>query len=144
MAKKLIFSLIFIFAVAVGASYAQKSDYKNMDPSAKATKMADKMKQNLNLTDSQHKSVYDIFYNHFTEMQSMKDKYEKGSAELKSYRKQKREDLKKSLSGVLTSEQIKTMEENHKKRKEGRKNKDRSKNKNKSKNRDSNTFPEKR
>src|SRR5690606_6757870 len=142
MAKKLIFSILFLFAVAVKPSYAQKSDYKNMDPSAKATKMADKMKQNLNLTDSQYKSVYDIFYNHFTEMNNSKGTYTKGSDEFKSYRKQKREELKKSLSGVLTSEQLQTMEDNKKKRKEGRKNK--GKNKNNNKNRDSNTLPEKR
>lgn len=142
MTKKLIFSLLLVFAFAVGTSYAQNNDFKNMDPSAKATKMADKMKKNLNLTDAQYNSVYNIFYNHMTEMQSIKGKYEKGSAEMKSYRKQKREELKKSLSGVLTSEQINTMEENHKKRKEGRKNKDRSKNKDKKKNRDSNTLPE--
>ena len=139
--KKLFISMALLLIFAVGTSVAQdrKNDRKNMDPTEKATKVADKMKQNLNLTDSQYKSVYNIFYSHFTDMKSLKDKYGKGSDELKSARKQKREDLKKELSGVLTSDQIQKMEDNRKKHKEKRKgkNKDGKKDKFKQKSSDS-------
>ncbi len=127
--KKLFLSMALLLIFTVGTSIAQdkKGDRKNLDPTEKATKVADKMKQNLNLTDSQYKSVYNIFYNHFSEMKSLKDQYGKDSDELKSTRKQKREELKKELSGVLTSDQIQKMEENRKKHKGKRneKNKDR-------------------
>ena len=134
--------MIFVLTFAAGSSFAQdgKGDYKNLTPSERATKVSDKMKTNLNLTDSQYKSVYDIFYNHFTEMNSLKDSQDRSSDEFKSLRKEKRDALKKSLSGVLTSEQIQKMEDNRKKHKEKRKGKGKEKNKNK----DRSGSPEKR
>lgn len=133
MIKKLILSVVLLLTFAVGSSFAQdkKGDFKNMSPSDRATKVADKMKTNLNLTDSQYKSVYDIFYNHFTEMNSMKDRQDRSSDEFKSQRKEKREALKKSLGSVLTSEQIQKMEDNRKKHKEKRKGKGKNKRKDK-------------
>ena len=140
MTKKFILSIVLLLAFAVGTSFAQdkKGDFKNMSPSERATKVTDKMKTNLNLTDSQYKSVYDIFYNHFTEMSSMKDKYDKSSDEFKTQRKSKRDELKKQLSGVLTTEQMQKMEENMKNHK------GKNKGKHKNKNKDSTNKPEKK
>lgn len=142
MIKKLILSIVLLLTFAAGSSFAQdgKGDFKNLSPSERATKVADKMKTNLSLTDSQYKSVYDIYYNHFNEMSTMKEKVDRSTDEFKSERKQKREALKKSLSGVLTSEQIQKMEDNRKKHKEKRKGKGKRKNKNK----DRSGSPEKR
>jgi protein CpxP len=134
MIKKLILSIVLLLTFAVGSSFAQdgKGDHKKLSPSERATKVTDKMKTNLSLTDSEYKSVYDIFYNHFTEMSSMKDRSDRSTDEFKSERKQKREALKKELSGVLTSEQLQKMEDNRKKHKEKRKGKGKNKNKNRS------------
>ena len=134
MTKKLILGLVLLLTFAVGSSFAQNKngDHKKLSPSEKATKVADKMKTNLNLTDSQYKSVYDIFYNHFTEMSLMKDQYDKSKDEFKTARKEKREQLKKQLSGVLTSDQIQKMEENRKNHKGKNKGKHKGKNKDKS------------
>ena len=55
-----LFIIVFITLVYSGISYSQSYDKSGKTPEEKATKMADRMKQNLSLSDDQYKQIYNL------------------------------------------------------------------------------------
>lgn len=98
--------LFSVFAISNNA-YSQRGDKLKKSPEEMATKMADKMKTNLNLTDAQYRSVHDIIMNHMNDRQINKESWKDLTREeRKSRMTQRREELRKQFSTVLTSEQM--------------------------------------
>jgi hypothetical protein len=130
--KILIAVMLFsVFAISSNA-YSQRGDKPKKSPEEMATMMADKMKINLSLTDAQYRSVHDIIMNHMNDRQINKGSWKDLTREeRKTMMTQRREELRKQFSTVLTSEQmtkLDQMKKDHSKkrgdRKSGKMNKD--------------------
>lgn len=110
--------LLFALITLSNVTFAQNEERSNKTPEEKATKMADRMKQNLSLTDVQHKQVYDIFLTKIQDRRSNKEKYQSMDKESrKQLHKQNREEMTKKFEGILNSDQItkfKELKEKHK------------------------------
>ena len=106
-------SVLFLSVLFVsGNLYSQETKQKKT-PEEFATKMTDRMKQNLSLTDEQYKQVYSLMLIKAQDRINNKEKYKNLDKESrKQMKKQNRENFKKQLSGILTPEQIQKMQQN--------------------------------
>ncbi|MEO8209234.1 MAG: hypothetical protein ABI840_01630 [bacterium] len=110
----LLFSVLFLS----GNLYSQQNTKQKKTPEELATKMTDRMKQNLSLTDEQYKQVYSLMLTKAQDRSNNKEKYKSMDKETrKEMKKQNMEDFKKQLSGILTPEQIQKMQQNKSKHK---------------------------
>ena len=98
---------LFSFILISNITFAQQDQKKNKTPEEIATKMADKMKTNLSLTDDQYKSVYNLFLQKVQDKQNNKEKYKSMDKESRNQMmKQNKENFRKQLEGVLNKDQI--------------------------------------
>lgn len=115
------FGLMFLLILATivfyssANSFAQpKGDFPGerpkMDPEEMAEKTSQRLKDELDLTDKQYESVFDIYKNHLTEMNNIFDNYSKKSDDMQEIIKKKQSELKLGLSGVFTDEQMEKWE----------------------------------
>jgi hypothetical protein len=112
--KNLLATLVLLFSVLFisGNIYSQQNKKQNKTPEEMATKMADKMKKNLSLTDDQYKQVYMLFLNQSQERINNKAKYQSmDKASRQQMKKQNKESFKKQLEGILTKEQIQKLQQ---------------------------------
>ena len=115
--KKFLTITIFLFSFTLIAAnvFSQNTDKMQKTPEEFATKMAERMKKNLSLTDEQYKQVYNLALTNAQERFNNKEKYKSLDKETrKQMMKQNRENFKTQLQGILTKEQLQTMEENRK------------------------------
>ena len=125
MVKKtyLIFTLIFIalFSFSVN-SYSQKDEKApKKTPEELARKIADTLRIELQLSDTQYDQVYDIFLSHISKVREDRKKYGKEDTEdRQNARKERRKNLKAELDNVLSDEQMVKLKELHKERKNRR------------------------
>ena len=100
MLKKLfIIAGLFVFAFILSSetAFSQKRDgqWSNKTPQERATMRADKLKDNLSLSESQYTQIYDIFLSHFNEFQAMRNL-------TREDRQNRREEMNKKREGVQT------------------------------------------
>ena len=89
------------------ASNAQEAERETLSPEERASKLTTWMKNNLQLTDEQEKSVHEINLKYAGKTEELRNSDEpKGQKfkKLKSYN----DDKDKELKGLLTAEQFKT------------------------------------
>lgn len=97
--------LLFSTIIFLSKSYSQSETKKS--PEEMATKMADRMKTNLSLSDDQYKQVYDLFLTHCKDKISNKEKFKDMSKESrKQMKKQGKENFRKQLGNILTPDQL--------------------------------------
>jgi len=114
--------VLFTLITMYGTSFAQNEDRSKKTPEEKATKMADRMKQNLSLTDEQYKQVYDIFLTKIQNRRNNKDKYKNMDKESrKQLKKQNKDEIRKQFEKILNADQMnkmKDLKDKHKQNKE--------------------------
>lgn len=119
--------IIFITIIYSGISYSQGFDKAGKTPEDKATKMADRMKQNLSLSDEQYKQIFNLALENAKTHDSNKDKYKALDKESRKIMKmQNKEEFRKQLEGILNQDQItkmKNLKSNHHGNKSGHKGK---------------------
>ena len=119
--------IVFITIIFSGNSYSQNNERTRMTPEEKASKMADRMKQNLSLSDDQYKQVYNIALEKARMHISNTEKYKSLDKETrKEMKKQERSEFRKQLEGILSQDQItkmKELRESHKGNRDGHKGK---------------------
>lgn len=96
----MLLAVVFCSFLSVSANAQQKK----YTPEQKATKMTDKMKSDVSLTDNQYKQVYAVNLKYAEKMQALRSKdggRENNKEEFKSLRKEQ----KNELSSILTDEQ---------------------------------------
>lgn len=105
-----LFIIVFITLVYSGISYSQSYDKSGKTPEEKATKMADRMKQNLSLSDDQYKQIYNLALEKAKTHASNKEKNRTLDKETrKSMRMQNKAEYRKQLEGILNQDQITKM-----------------------------------
>lgn len=104
--------MVFFSAVSV---YSQQDSKKT--PEERASKISEKMKEKLTLTDIQKEQVYDILLGHMNEMKGLRN-----STEDKTLKKEKirslRESTRNKINSVLSSDQQAKLEKFRQERKE--------------------------
>ncbi len=117
--------IVFITVIYTGTSYSQNNKWSGKTPEEKASMMADRMKQNLSLSDDQYRQVYNLALEKAKMQSSNREKYKSMDKESrKSMKKQHREDFRKQLESILNQDQIskmKALRESHKVHKDGHK-----------------------
>ena len=115
-------AVILIFAIFFSSvsSYAQVDEKQPKKiPDEIATKIADILRKELQLSDTQYDEVYEIFVNHITQVQADREKYGKeDSDERKNAIMERRKNLRSELENVLSDEQMEKLKELRKKRRE--------------------------
>jgi|GEM_PF-1217175 len=102
--------LFLLLVTFVHTSYAQdKKQSADRSPESMARKNADRMKQELNLTDDQTTKVYEINLRHQKERQAERAKAEKERSEKMADAKSKMDQRNAELKKVLTDEQYNKM-----------------------------------
>ena len=118
MKTKMILGTVFILLLAVSSFAQPKGDFPGdrpkMNPDEMAEKIADRLKKDLNLTDSQYNSVYEVYKNHFSEMKNIMENFSKNEDDMQKIMDQKQSELKTGMSGILNDKKIKKWEEIHK------------------------------
>ena len=120
--KSLVMCLLLLTILFTSANvFSQQNEKAKRTPEERATKMADRMKQNLSLSDDQYKQVYNLFLLKAQEMKGNKEKFKGMDKEARKQMKlSHREAFQKELSGILNPDQMKKFQENmenHKKNK---------------------------
>ena len=120
--KSLAIGLLLILIAFTSANvFSQQNEKAKKTPEERATKMTDRMKKNLSLSDEQYKQVYNLFLSKAQEMKSNKEKFIGMDKEARKQMKMtNREEFKKQLSGILNPDQMKKFEDNMKKHKDGK------------------------
>lgn len=129
---------VFAFILHSETAFSQgKKDgrWSNKTPQERATMRADKLKDNLSLSESQYTQVYDIFLSHFNEVQTMRNLSREERQSRREEMKSKREGVQSRINEVLSPAQRENWEsfksERKKHREErGKKRGDRKMNKN--------------
>lgn len=106
--------LVVLFSVLVAVStftFAQQSGPKQLDPETRAKVRADRMKENLGLSEEQYKQVLALNTRHAKERQDLI------MAHREAFKKQN-DNFKSDLGKVLTKEQIEKFEGNQNFRKD--------------------------
>ena len=127
----LILTLIIIALLFFSVNSFSQNDEKapKKTPEELARKIADTLRTELQLSDTQYNQVYDIFLNHINRVREDRQKYGKEDTEgRQTARKDRRKNLKAELDNVLSDEQMAKLKELHKERK-NRKHKTGAKNK---------------
>jgi protein CpxP len=118
MFKFKLFSLVFLLAVLISAGNlsAQVDDKPKKTPEERAKFRADKMKENLNLSDEQYQSVYSMILANIQDRKSLKEKYGTDKEGFKSAMKERRKINKEQLKNILNDDQkakMKQMKKHH-------------------------------
>ena len=124
--KKLaVLSILLLAIVSISSNiFAQQNQRSKKTPEEMATKMADRMKSNLSLSDDQYKQVYDLALTRSKNRISNKEMYKSMDKETRKQTKMKhREEFMTQLSGILNQDQMKKFQENMANYKQHRKNK---------------------
>lgn len=124
--KKLaVLSILLLAIVSISSNvFAQQNQKSKKTPEEMATKMADRMKSNLSLSDDQYKQVYDLALTRSKNRISNKEMYKSMDKETRKQTKMKhREEFMTQLSGILNPDQMKKFQENLANHKQHRKNK---------------------
>jgi len=107
----LVMMALIILASGVSGFAQDSSKVKSKGkhtPEQKATKMADKMKKHLNLTDDQYTKIYNL------NLDQIKWKKESKTANLtKVEKKNKKKEFKAALKSILTDDQYKKYKKKH-------------------------------
>lgn len=113
--------LLLTFLFTKSSLYSQQDDKPDRTPEEIATKMADRMKEKLSLSEDQHKQVYNLALSHAQNRINNKEKYKSLDKESrKQMKKQNRGEFRKQLEGILSKEQLDKMKQSkgkHKHRK---------------------------
>ena len=111
--------LILAIFFSLVSSYAQVDvKHSKKTPEEIARKIADKLQDELQLSDTQYDQVYEIFLKHITQVHADREKYGKeDSEERKNAIMDRRKNLKSELENVLSDEQMEKLKELRKKRK---------------------------
>lgn len=116
--------LLLLTAFVSSNVFAQQNQRSKKTPEEMATKMADRMKSNLSLSDDQYKQVYDLALTRSKNRISNKEMYKSMDKETRKQTKMKhREEFMAQLSGILNPDQMKKFQENMANHKQHRKNK---------------------
>ena len=116
--------LLLLTAFVSSNVFAQQNQRSKKTPEEMATKMADRMKSNLSLSDDQYKQVYDLALTRSKNRISNKEMYKSMDKETRKQTKMKhREEFMTQLSGILNQDQMKKFQENMANHKQHRKNK---------------------
>lgn len=116
--------LLLLTAFVSSNVFAQQNQRSKKTPEEMATKMADRMKSNLSLSDDQYKQVYDLALTRSKNRISNKEMYKSMDKETRKQTKMKhREEFMMQLSGILNQDQMKKFQENMANHKQHRKNK---------------------
>lgn len=110
---------LFLSLSFSGLTQETEGQGENLSPEERANKRTEKMKAELNLTEAQSKTVYDINLAHILQM----DKYREEQKALREKMKAEKEATRLKLRGVLTTEQAVIFDqkaEEHKKKQEER------------------------
>ena len=122
MFKKTYFvlTLIIIALLFFSANSYSQNDEKasKKTPEELARKIADTLRTELQLSDTQYDRVYDIFLSHINKVREDRQKYGKEDTEgSQNARKERRKNLKTELENVLSDDQMAKLKELHKERK---------------------------
>jgi hypothetical protein len=102
-----------IFSFTSANVFSQQNEKAKRTPEERATKMADRMKQNLTLSDDQYKQVYNLFLSKAQEMKGNKEKFKSMDKEARKQMKlSNREAFQKELTGILNPDQMKKFQDN--------------------------------
>ncbi|MEO8664800.1 MAG: hypothetical protein ABI462_04830 [Ignavibacteria bacterium] len=105
----LLFTILFISQY----SYSQQDKRSQRTPEEMATKMADRMKEKLSLTEDQYKQIYSLALTRSQDKMSNKEKFKTMDKETrKQMKKQNREEFSKQLEGILSKDQLEKMNQN--------------------------------
>lgn len=99
---------VFAFILHSETAYSQgKKDGKwsNKTPQERATMRADKMKDNLSLSESQYSQIYNIFLSHFNEAQTMRSLSKEDRQSKREEMKSKRTEMQSKIEQVLSPAQ---------------------------------------
>lgn len=120
-----VLSILLLAIVSISSNvFAQQNQRSKKTPEEMATKMADRMKSNLSLSDDQYKQVYDLALTRSKNRISNKEMYKSMDKETRKQTKMKhREEFMAQLSGILNPDQMKKFQENMANHKQHRKNK---------------------
>jgi Spy/CpxP family protein refolding chaperone len=94
--------LLTALVLTTGTAYSQQDSKKT--PEERATKISEKMKEKLSLSDEQQKQVYDIMLNHVNEMNGLKNSTEDKTSKHEKI-KSLRESTHSKINSILSSEQ---------------------------------------
>ncbi|MDZ4710802.1 MAG: hypothetical protein SGI89_00590 [bacterium] len=126
MMKKnlLVITLLMLTAILFTNNvFAQKES--NKTPEQMATKMADRMKEKLSLTEDQYKQVYNMALTNAQDRINNKEKNKSLDKESrKLLKKQNKENFRKQMEGILDKDQMTKFQEMKGKHKHDKKNKD--------------------
>lgn len=107
--------LLLTLASFSGSAFSQQDQAYTKTPEQMATKIADKMKQNLSLSDDQYKQVYNLALTKAQDRFNNKEKYKSMDKEArKQLMKQNKEGFRKQLEGILNKDQIEKFHQMHK------------------------------
>jgi len=113
--------LLFAFLFVSNSTFAQNESKFNRTPEERATKITDRMKQNLSLTDEQYKQVYTLFLTKMQDKMNNKEKYKSMDKETRQLlKRQSKEEMGKQLENILSADQLikmKEMKDRHKQNK---------------------------
>lgn len=108
-----------IFAQNNDQSYTKKQEKVKKTPEEKATKVADRMKKNLSLSDEQYKEIYNLVFEKAGNKSLNKEKHKSMDKEArKELKKQNKEAFNKQIENILSKDQYAKwleMKANHKK-----------------------------
>ena len=116
LALTLIIIALLFFSVN---SYSQNDGkVPKKTPEELARNIADTLRTELQLSDTQYDQVYDIFLSHINKVREDRQKYGKEDTEgRQNARKERRKNLKAELENVLSGDQMAKLKELHKERK---------------------------
>lgn len=137
--KKILFAAVaLMFSVSLFAQAPQQRNgergpHPEFKPEEIATRMADEVKKDVNLTDIQYKAVYNIYLTRFKTMKAEQEKRKQEGQEAKpsgdpkkdrearfAEMKKQQEEMNNQLKQILTEKQYQKYEEAQKKRMEQR------------------------
>lgn len=117
-----------LFAQNENNNKEKRQEKVKMTPEEKATKVSDRMKKNLSLSDDQYKQVYSLVFEKTSNYKLNKEKYKSMDKDArKELKKQNRLEFNQQIEKILNKEQYSKWQEMKSKHKDHRKNKDKNK-----------------
>lgn len=132
--KRLLFIITMMALVGFQAEAQQRGNREKMDPDEMATKMTDRMAEQLDLTEDQKKEVHQLHLDRIKKRMEMREKHKEEMKSRRENMQKERESEKAEMERILTPEQkekwTEIQKENEQKRRnirDGRGNPDREK-----------------
>ncbi|KAA0210575.1 MAG: hypothetical protein OZ913_00490 [Ignavibacteriaceae bacterium] len=98
--------LVSLFTTDAAFSQRHRGDrWSDKTPEERATQRVERMKQNLDLSETQASQIYDILLPHFREVEAKRNEMKTERDKRRDEMKSKREELKTKIDAVLTDEQ---------------------------------------